>query len=238
MFGGGGGHGWHNPTPFFPQEPRFNNYQESYFASPQGQVSNWKSPQGQISSWSLMRSSRTWDAPKKKVTPQASSVLFSPEELRGGDLTCLGHSNLSWAGCPHLVAMAAQKVPVAMAAKTGVMAMAARNGIPGGWCLQQEYHSPCFQEHFSGVKEKQEPYFLRLRKALPWWEKHAPRETLALIQEGVHPSFPLPDYLESREQRKSAQEEAQALEFLEEYIEVGAVVKDPPGETNIWFHGL
>ena len=136
------------------------------------------------------------------------------------------------------MAMAAQKVPMVMATNNVKMAMAARNGIPGGWSLQQGDTSLYSQAHFNGAKVTQEPYFLRLRKALPWWEKHAPRETLALIQEGVHPSFPLPDYLESREQRKSAQEEAQALEVLEEYIEVGAVVKDPPGETNIWFHGL
>ena len=154
-----------------------------------------------------MRSSRTWDAPKKKVTPQASSVLFSPEELREGVSTWLEQPKDQWAGCPSLVAiaaqnvpvamaantgvmamaakdvkvaMAAQHIPVAMAANTGVMAMAARNGIPGGWYLQQEDHSPCFQEHFNGVKEKREPYFLRLSKALPWWEKHAPRESLAL----------------------------------------------------------
>ena len=82
------------------------------------------------------------------------------------------------------------------------------------------------------MREKQEPYFLSLRKALPWWEKHAPRETLALIHEGVHPSFQLPDYLESRNEKKSAQELAQALEVLSEYMEVGAVIKDPPGVTR------
>jgi hypothetical protein len=164
-----------------------------------------------------MRISRTWDAPKKKVYPQASSVLFGPEELKGADLTWLRQPKHSWAGCPNLVAMAAQNVPVAMAAKTGVMArvakngkmaIAARNGIPGGLYPPQEDHFPCFQDHFSGVQTEQEPYFLRLRKALPWWEKHAPKETLALIQEGVHPSFPLPDYLESKKQVKTAQEEA------------------------------
>ena len=166
MFGGGGGNGWRNP----PQKSSCNNHPENSFASPQGQVSNWKSPQGQISSWSLMRSSRTWDAPKKKVTPQASSVLFSPEELREGYLSWLRQPKDQWASNPSLVAIAVQNVPVAMAtktgvmamaakdvkvamaAKTGVMAMAARNGIPGGWCLQQEDHSPCFQEHFNGVK--------------------------------------------------------------------------------------
>ena len=88
------------------------------------------------------------------------------------------------------VAMAAQKVPMVMATNNVKMAMAARNGIPGGWSLQQGDTSPYSQAHFNGAKVTQEPYFLRLRKALPWWEKHAPRETLALIQEGDTPLSP------------------------------------------------
>ena len=175
----GGGARLAQSPPFLPQDPSFK--QEISFASPQGRFSSWKGPQGQVSKWNWMRSSRTGDTPLKKVTPQlqASSVLFSPEELRQAELTWLGQPKISWAGCPKLgamaaqsvpvamaantgvmamaakdvkVAMAAQHIPVAMASKTGVMAMAARNGIPGGWCLQQEDHPPYFQEHFNGVK--------------------------------------------------------------------------------------
>ena len=112
------------------------------------------------------------------------------------------------------------------------MSLTEKDGTLGGWSLPQRSHSQCSMEHFNGVRAKQEPYFLRLRKALPWWEKHAPRDTLALIQEGVQPSFPLPVFLESKKQVKSAQEEAQALQVLEEYMEVGAVIKDPPGPTK------
>ena len=80
--------------------------------------------------------------------------------------------------------------------------------------------------------QPEEPYFLRLRKALPWWEKHAPKATVKLIQNGVFPTMPLPDYLGSKQQHHTPQEEKQALQVLQEYMQVGAVVKNPAGITR------
>jgi len=182
----------------------------------------------------------------QQVSPQPE-VLFSQEELRLGDggapplidmalvaNTCTGlrqpnrvqmvmeTKKLDWLRQPKHQAMAAKNrtgrpTQLAMAAKSHV------SGIPEK--LIQGQHS-------NGVPKNPEPYFLRLRKALPWWEKHAPLSTVKLIQEGVHPSFPLPDYLESKPQFKTAKEEAQAMEVLSEYMEVGAVIKNPPGPTR------
>ena len=206
------------------------------------QASNttWRSPQGQMT-MNYLASNKKQCLKKNilkggisQVSPEASSCLFSPEELRK-----FGSQETSqmWLGQPiHLRARRPETVAMAAKKRTwrpenGVIATQ-RDGIPGGWPLHQGDLSHCSQEHFNGIPKSQEPYFLKLRKALPWWEKHAPRDTLALIQEGVHPSFPLPEYLESRNQVKSAQEVAQALEVLSEYMEVGAVIKDPPGETR------
>ena len=94
-------------------------------------------------------------------------------------------------------------------------------------------HQDGFQNHLSSKSmELEEPYFLRLRKSLPWWEKHAPAATVRLIKQGVRPTFTLPDHLDSKQQKHSPQEEAQALKVLQEYMQVGAVIKDPPGLTR------
>ena len=90
-----------------------------------------------------------------------------------------------------------------------------------------------FQRHLSSkTMTLEEPYFLRLRKSLPWWEKHAPAATVKLIRQGVQPTFKLPDHLDSRGQKHSPREEAQALKVLQEYMQVGAVIKNPPGLTR------
>ena len=76
------------------------------------------------------------------------------------------------------------------------------------------------------------PYFSRLQENFLWWKKFAPKRVLHLIQEGVHADFPLPNFLDSRIQSKTTQEEVQALQVLEEYMAVGAVIKNPPGVTR------
>ena len=92
---------------------------------------------------------------------------------------------------------------------------------------------PDFQEHQSKKSEEtEEPYFLRLRRSITWWEKHAPATTVKLIKHGVRPTFNLPEHLGSKVQRHSPQEEEQALQVLQEYMQVGAVIKNPPGITR------
>jgi hypothetical protein len=77
-----------------------------------------------------------------------------------------------------------------------------------------------------------QPFYLRVRNHLSWWEKRAPQATLDLLSQGVQETWPLPEFLQSKPQRKTFQEEAQALQVLQEYMEVGAVIKNPPGVTR------
>ena len=99
--------------------------------------------------------------------------------------------------------------------------------------MQKDVHKNSWsQEMKNGMEsspkmEVEESYFLRLRKSIPWWEKHAPKATVNLIKHGVKSTFPLPEYLDSKEQHHTPQEEAQALQVLQEYMQVGAVIKNP-----------
>ena len=177
--------------------------------------------------------------PGRCQVPSQQAVLFTKEELEWGrvpptpsqwlrqsiQLTMAMAANCR-TGCPETVAMAAQQQHVAMAAHKQHVALTAQkenSGIP---------EKSKEDKSFNGMHNSAEPYFLSLRKCLPWWEKHAPLSTLKLIQEGVKSSFPLPEFLDSKPQFKTAKEEAQALEVLSEYMEVGAVVKNPPGPTR------
>ena len=76
------------------------------------------------------------------------------------------------------------------------------------------------------------PYFEQVRGKEGWWVQNAPKETLQLIMHGVGPSLRLPDNLSKKIQVKSPLEEQKALQVLQEYLEVGAVCKNPPGETK------
>jgi hypothetical protein len=63
--------------------------------------------------------------------------------------------------------------------------------------------------------------FLRLRQCLDWWKAHAPQFVLDLISQGVEPQF-RGRGLQLREQKKSEEEVALALEVIQDYISVGA----------------
>ena len=53
-----------------------------------------------------------------------------------------------------------------------------------------------------------------------------------MIRHGVQASNPFPEFLSYREQRKTVQEEQQGLKVLQEYMDIGAVIKHPPGTTR------
>ena len=76
------------------------------------------------------------------------------------------------------------------------------------------------------------PYFQRVQDHINWWEKHAPQNVVNLITHGVSANWPLPEFVESPPHIRSQVEVNQALKVLEEYIQVGAVVKNPPGTTR------
>ena len=59
---------------------------------------------------------------------------------------------------------------------------------------------------FSGDQgSAEEPFYLRLQEKIQWWEKHAPAATKNLIRHGGQASYPLPQFLSYRKQRKTVQ---------------------------------
>ena len=66
------------------------------------------------------------------------------------------------------------------------------------------------------------PCYLRLLRAWPWWQKHAPPHILRLIGQGV-PCPDLPPFLSMKEQIKGKSEILLGTSILEDYQKVGAV---------------
>ena len=75
------------------------------------------------------------------------------------------------------------------------------------------------------------PLHFRLQQNLTWWKRNAPQHIVQLIKNGVSSNFRLPPFLTLKNQQKSVADQEMDLKVLREYLEVGAVVKNPPGIT-------
>ena len=106
--------------------------------------------------------------------------------------------------------------------------------------LDDDKKAPLPPFHFSMASPpvSSPPFYSLVREKLGWWIPKAPKKVLNVLRHGVTSNFPLPKFLDCRSQQKTFQEEQQALKVLQEYMEVGAVIKNPPGPTRYlvpWF---
>ena len=77
------------------------------------------------------------------------------------------------------------------------------------------------------------PSFLRVRSKIENWQvMGAPWEVLQVIQKGVQPNWPLPDYLSCHAKEKDCSEIALAEKVLQQYLAVGAVKEVHPSGTR------
>ena len=70
----------------------------------------------------------------------------------------------------------------------------------------------------------QGPFFKRLQRSLPWWEKNTTNpKVLQLIKYGVHADHPIPSKLSKVPCIRTEKETQLAWETVQEYLEVGAL---------------
>ena len=91
----------------------------------------------------------------------------------------------------------------------------------------------CLEEAYKDIA-----LFQRLRLALPWWERNAPKEIVNLITQGLKADWECPGYIPCLVFRITAEEIHKAREILEDYPLLGAVRLVDPKTSSFsvpWF---